>query len=223
MKKRLFAAAMAMTMVMASSIPALAYTIEDSTTDTSTKSHELDLNATIHVQDAATTGSTDQRQGDKAKNVWAVDISANNLTYNINKTPTTDLGGYKEYKWNASTHTYDNDSTNASSTFRNVYSFAGTENVDNVTGRASKQFTISNHSNFSLSAAFAAGSNVTGVNASEAFSTSDPISSITTGSANVGYVYLDLDGITDSLTYEDGVPTEIGKLTINLSAGDRVS
>ena len=40
--------------------------------------------------------------GDKAKNVWAVDISANNLTYNINKTPTTDLGGYKEYKWNAS-------------------------------------------------------------------------------------------------------------------------
>jgi hypothetical protein len=221
MKRRLFAAAMAMTMVMASSIPALAYTIEDSTSGT-TKSQELDLNATVHNRSEATDDNTEQRNGDKNVNVWAVNISSDDLTYDIYMTPTVTKTGYYEYKWDPTAHGYYNSDANVDeSDAVKVYSFGTNEFIEN--GKARKTFTIENHSNFTLSASYATSSEVTGVTANTAFSTSDAINNLGTANSDVGYVYLDLAGINADLSYTDGQATKIGNLTINLTAGARVN
>ena len=102
MKRRLFAAAMAMTMVMASSIPAMADITGTTENPSAGEEKSTQISVTAHVEDVTprTSGSIENRNGDKDKNVWSIAIQTDTMNYELRRVDATARNGYTTYTWN---------------------------------------------------------------------------------------------------------------------------
>ena len=224
MKKRLFAAAMAMTMVMASSIPAMADPISISPSEggTNKNSADIGINAIVTNQPRET-GVTSQAAGDKERNIWSVTIGADQLTYNIVKTTTTNYIGVWDYEWDPVNHNYRDRNNRTVDGTTTSYDFSGEtlSELEGHVGQAVKTFSIKNDSNFPLASATSTfTSTQTGV-LETAITTDTGVENLATNSSTTTSVYMDKNGITDSYTnYTSGEAQQVGTLRISLTAGE---
>ena len=220
MKRRLFAAAMAMTMVMASSIPTMA-DISTPEGGTNTNSADIGINAIVTNQ-SNETGVTSQAAGDKERHIWSVDIGADQLTYNIVKTTTTNYTGVWDYEWDPVNHTYidrDNRTSNGTTT---SYDFSGENLSENAGhyGQAVKTFRITNNSNFPLASATSTFTSMQPGVLDTAITTDTGVENLETSNITTTSVYMDKNDITDSYTnYTSGVAQQVGTLRISFTAG----
>lgn len=223
MKRRLFAAAMAMTMVMASSIPTMADSISISTSEggTNTNSADIGIKATVTNQ-SNETGVTSQAAGDKERNIWSVTIGADQLTYNIVKTTTTNYTGVWDYQWDPVNHNYRDRNNRTVDGTTTSYDFSGEtlSELDGHVGQAVKTFRITNDSNFPLASATSTFTpSKTGV-LETAITTDTGVENLATNDFTTTSVYMDKNGITNSYTnYDSGVAQQVGTLRINFTAG----
>ena len=211
MKRRLFAAAMAMTMVIGASVPVMAETFNHDKDNGNAADYEINVKGKVVGSTTSTREADDYVNHDDANtDVWNVEIQSDNfaLTYELDKNVQTYKKGNWGVEWNTDTREY----TTHSNSFdtNHLYTLHSNE-----TGE--RTFTIRNNSNFAL-----------GVDYSVVAGNVDASAALT-GLTNRTIAVAD-DTVTETVTLVPSlIPTSvnisdettIGNINIELTAGDR--
>ena len=163
MKRRLFAAAMAMTMVMASSMAVMADTdIIDTTSNNEQKTNDVGVYATVSSLADDYTGGYSVSSNDASSRVWNIHFSADEVVYQLSKQRTVNTSGSYSVVWNPMTKQYDATWGTGDNRPRQTssYSYWLKEAEDNT---PTKNVEITNNSNFSVGASAAEQSDTYGI------------------------------------------------------------
>jgi hypothetical protein len=155
MKRRLFAAAMAMTMVMGSSMAVTASTdISDSTSNAEQKTNDVGVYATVSPLQDYNTGGYSVSSNDASSRVWNIHFSADEVVYQLSKQRTVNTHGSYSVVWDPTTKQYVATWGTGDNAPGQTYSYDYwlTEAESNT---ATKTVAITNNSNFSVGASAA--------------------------------------------------------------------
>ena len=212
MKRRLFAAAMAMTMVIGASVPTMAETFYSDVDNGDTPDYVIDVKGTVVDTNSAspTTGDGYTDANDQSgSHIWNVEIASDDfsLCYQLDKTDQMVKTGEWGYQWNTDTRTYSALANRSHTDY--TYTLHGNES-------GSRIFTIRNNSNFELGVGY---SIVAGTN----WDASDALTGLSNKNIGVAEntvtetVTLNTSLIPSSVNIAD--EESIGKINIELTAG----
>lgn len=225
MKRRLFAAAMAMTMVMGSSMAVMAATdISDGTSNDSQKTNDVGVYANVSSRPDNSTGGYSVSSNDASSRVWNIRFSADEVVYQLSKQKTVNTHGSYSVVWNPTSKEYVATwGTGENAPGQTVsYDYWLTEDESNT---PTKNVVITNNSNFSVGASATEQSDaydILTVNANNLGTLTNTNDSTDTQAFSVT---LDIDegrkvtGIPENVNLNTEKPS-LGMVRVTLNAGD---